>query len=208
MKSEEMSAGNALPEGAPMQERSKENMVGVTPGIKDAAEKKMESAASDLKPPMEESLEAMQKVETADKTVSVPETLDNGFIPVQPLEVPLSGEQKVEIATQPNPKPATGVDPFFKPEPEILSPALSESPSLQNDSPKVVAQVSDKKVKIVTNKDPLRIRAGPTSDSRVLATVAKGSLVPFVKEENGWYKIEFSTGQMGWVSKKYALMVE
>ena len=181
MKPEEMNAGDTLLEGSLMEEGNKENMADVTSTMKDMT----------------------------DKTVSAPEeTLDNGFIPVQPLEVPLSGEQKIEIATQPNPKPATGVDPFFTPEPEILKPDPGTLNPQKNDSPEVLAETQNKKVKIVTHKDPLRIRAAPTSDSRVLATVAKGSLVPFVEEENGWYKIEFSAGQMGWVSKKYALMVE
>jgi tetratricopeptide (TPR) repeat protein len=227
MKPEEMRAGEALLEGSLMEEGNKENMADITstmkdavekekenlaggaaPKIKSAAEKKVESAMTDLKAPVGKDLETVGKVEMADKTPSVPKTLNNGFIPVQPLEVPLSGEQKIEIATQPNPKPATGVDPFSNPEPEILKPATGTPSPKQNDSPEVLAQAPNKKVKIVTSKDPLRIRAGPTSDSRVLATVAKGSLVPFVKEENGWYKIEFSAGQMGWVSKKYALMVE
>lgn len=219
MKPEEMRAGEALLEGSLMEEGNKENMTdatstmkdavekekenlaGAAPKIKSTAENKVESAMTDLKEPV-------GKVEMADKTVSAPKPLDNGFIPVQPLEVPLSGEQKIEIATQPNPKPATGVDPFSNPEPEILKPAPGTLNPKQNDPPEVLAQAPNKKVKIVTNKDPLRIRAGPTSDSKVLATVAKGSLVPFVKEKNGWYKIEFSAGQMGWVSKKYALMVE
>jgi hypothetical protein len=186
----------------------KENMADVTSTMKDMTDKKVESAMTGLKVPTEKDLEAVGKAEMTDKTVSVPATPDNGFIPVQPLEVPLSGEQKIEIATQPNPKPATGVDPFSNPEPEILSPASGTPSPLQNDSSQVVAQAQNKKVKIVTNKDPLRIRAAPTSDSKVLATVAKGSLVPFVEEENGWYKIEFSAGQMGWVSKKFALVVE
>lgn len=226
MKSEEMDAGDTLLEGSLMEEEGKENMADVTSTMKDAiekekenladtapkitsaTEKKVESAMTELKAPVAKNLETVEKIEMADKTVSAPKPLDNGFIPVQPLEVPLSGEQKIEIATQPNPKPATGVDPFSTPEPEILKPASGTLKPIQNDPPEVLVQAPNKKVRIVTDKDPLRIRAGPTSDSKVLATVAKGSLVPFVKEENGWYKVEFSTGQMGWVSKKYSLMVE
>jgi len=99
-------------------------------------------------------------------------------------------------------------NPFSKPKPETISPNTGAPVTAQTLSPKIVARAERKKVKIVTNKDPLRIRAHPTSRSRVLATVAKGSLVPFIREENGWYEIEFSAGQMGWVSKKYARMVK
>jgi tetratricopeptide (TPR) repeat protein len=274
--SEEIAAGDALLEGSLMEDGGKGNMEGVTRGMKGLAEKKMGTAASDLKAPVEEKMEAMKNVDLADKTAPVTKTLPNGFIPVQPLEVPLSGEQKIKIATQPKPKPATGVDPFAKPampkansgtlkkletsakasvdpfakpampkansgtlkkletsvktsvDPlsspesklkaeanpyskpklETISPNTGVPVAAQNLSPKIVARAQRKKVRIVTSKDPLRIRARPTSQSRVLATVAKGSLVPFVREENGWYEIEFSAGQMGWVSKKYALMVK
>jgi primosomal protein N'' len=254
MGSEEMAAGDALLEGSLTEDGSKGNMEGLTRGMKGLAEKKMGSAVRDLKPPVEENMEAMKveamkNVDLSDKTAPVTETLSNGFIPVQPLEVPLSGEQKIKIATQPNPKPATGVDPFSKPvklkantgtlkklepklkasvdplsdpesklraeanpfskpKPEIVSPNTDVPVVVQNLSSNIVARAQRMKVKIVTNKDPLRIRARPTSQSKVLATVAKGSLVPFVREENGWYEIEFSFGQMGWVSKKYAHMVK
>ena len=133
---------------------------------------------------------------------------------MQPLEVPRSDEQKIEIATQPEPKPATGVDLFpsleskvSPPEPVVENPAPTISP-IQNNFPEEVAQAPKRQVKIVTSKDPLRVRQGPTSDSKILATVAKGSLVPLVKEENGWYKIELYGGEMGWVSKKYSHLVE
>jgi tetratricopeptide (TPR) repeat protein len=208
VKKEEESLADATSTMKDEVKKEKENLAGVASKIKSDSEKKMESAMTGLKEPVGEGLGTVGKVEMADKTPSIPKPLDNGFIPVQPLEVPLSGEQKIEIATQPNPKPATGVDPFSNPEPEILKPAQGTLSPKKMDSPEVLAEAPNKKVKIVTSKDPLRIRAGPRSDSKVLATVAKGSLVPFVKEENGWYKIEFSAGQMGWVSKKYALMVE
>ncbi len=212
-ESEEILAGDDLLESSPLNMENTENMVDVTPEMKGLAEEKMSSSSPGLDPALgqdmqKEAMEKMEKVETGVKTPVVAETLDNGFIPVQPLEVPRSGEQKIAIATQPDPKPATGVDPFFKPEsPKVKTPDPVVSLPVQNDPPEV-AQILKKKVKIVTSKDPLRIRAGPTSASRVVATVAKGSLVPFVKEENGWYKIEFSAGETGWVSKKYSQMVE
>ncbi|VAX29064.1 hypothetical protein MNBD_NITROSPINAE05-1335 [hydrothermal vent metagenome] len=318
MGSEEMAAGDALLEGSLMESGSKANMEGVTRGMKGLAGKKMGAVVRDLKPPVEEKMEAMKmeamknvdlsdkaatvtetmknvdlpgkaatvtetmknvdlpgkaatvteamknvdlsdkaatvtetmkNVDLPGKAATVTETLPNGFIPVQPLEVPLSGEQKIKIATQPDPKPATGIDPFSnpvklkantgtlkklepsleasvdplsnpesrlkaeanpysKPKSETISPNTGVPVTAQNLSSKIAARAQRKKVKIVTNKDPLRIRARPTSQSKVLATVAKGSLVPFVREENGWYEIEFSFGQMGWVSKKYALMVK
>jgi hypothetical protein len=216
VENEGMDADNVLLEGLTMEKGNKEDMEGEAPKVNDLTEKKMEPAVIGLKPPIGEDSgnEAMEKVEMADKTTPVVESLDNGFIPVQPLEVPRSDEQKIEIATHPEPKPPTGVTlfPAEIPEaspmkPKVSSPAPVISPPTQDDFPEV-AQAPQKKVKIVTRQDPLRVRAEPTSDSRVLATVAKGSLVPLVKEENGWYKIKISDGEMGWVSKKYSQLVE
>lgn len=202
VENEGMDADNVLLEGLTMEKGNKEDMEGEAPKVNDLSEKKIESAVTGPKPLIGEDSgkEAMEKVELADKTTPVVETLDNGFIPVQPLEVPRSDEQNIEIATHPEPKPATGTTLFPNPEPKVESP-------VQDDFPEV-AKVQQKKVKIVTSQDPLRVRAEPTSDSRVLATVAKGSLVPLVKEENGWYKIKISDGEMGWISKKYSLLVE
>jgi len=65
-----------------------------------------------------------------------------------------------------------------------------------------------KTVEIATLKDPLRVREQPSLNSRVLGTVARGSRFPFVMEQNGWYKVELSAGQLGWVSKKFSRLME
>ncbi|MCH8311633.1 MAG: SH3 domain-containing protein [Nitrospinae bacterium] len=152
-------------------------------------------------------MEGESKASMAEETPPVVENLDKGFIPVQPLEVPRSAEQKIEIATQVEPKPATGVDLFPSLEPDVSSQIPQISSPTTEDFPEV-AKAQQRKVRIVTRRDPLRVRKYPTLFSRVLATVPKGSLVPLIREENGWYKIEFSTGQMGWISKKYSQLAE
>ena len=189
-------------------EGNKENRVEVTSKVNDLADKQMAPTVFKSLLGEDSGKETLEKAEMADETSPVADIMDNGFIPVQPLEVPRSVEQKIEIATQPEPKPATGVNPFSNPEPEVKSLAPVIASPTQDDSPEIAQALPRKKVKIVTRKDPLRVRADPTPGSRVLATVAKGSLVPLVREENGWYKIEFSTGEMGWISKKYAQLME
>lgn len=146
--------------------------------------------------------EAGQIMETAEKAEEQPliESLDEGTVPEQPKEAVRSIERPIEIATQPEPKPSTGADLFPAEEPPVVA-NLFEAPP--DESP-----LSQKTVEIVTRKDPLRVRQEPSRDSKVLATVSKGSQVPFVTEQNGWYKVEFSAGQMGWVSKKYSRLME
>ncbi len=195
---------------------NKGNMVAVPPAVKDLSEMNMESSVTGEKPPVAKgsALKALEKLEMNGQATPGGENMDKGFIPVQPLEVPRSAEQKIEIATQPAPKPATGAHLFPTQETEVLSPtpdvSLSEpgAPSPARDDLPEIAQAPQKKVKIVTRRDPLRVREDPTLDSRVLATVAKDSLVPLISDENGWYKIEFSAGKTGWVSKKFAQLVE
>ncbi len=216
MGSEKMNAETTMLEGSLMEKGNKESMEDATLQVKSLVEKKIESTVTESKPPIAEDLgeKVMEKIEMIDNVTTDVKTLDNGFIPVQPLEVPRSEAQEIEIATQPEPKPATGINLFpslepkdSPPEPVVASPAPAISP-IQNNFPEEVAQAPKRQVKIVTSKDPLRVRQSPTSDSKVLATVAKGSLVPLVKEENGWYKIELYGGEMGWVSKKYSHLVE
>ncbi len=216
----------AMLEGSLGDVENKKDMAQPPSTMKDMAEKKMESVTTE-EPPVEEdsAVKALEKLDMAVKTPSADENMDRGFVPVQPLEVPRTGEQKIEIATQPEPKPATGANIFpvldpeasppetvvSAPEPDFSPPDHQVSASVMDDSKDdapEVARVPKKKVRIVTRRDPLRVREDPTLDSQVLATIAKGSLVPFIKEENGWYKVEFSAGEMGWVSKKYSQLVE
>ena len=146
-----------------------------------------------------------------DKEVS----MMKGIIPEQPQEAMRSAERPIEIATQPDPKPSTAANIIStldqletdtpKPEVALLEPKVNV-PSSDNIS--VKSKATERMVEIVTRKDPLRVRDGPFLGARILATVAKGSQVPIITERDGWYKVEFSVGQMGWISKKYAKLVE
>jgi len=216
VENEGLDAEDSMLEGSLMGEGNKENMAKTNPTVKDLTKNKMESAAIQENPSTKGSsiMKAFEKLELTEKTPPVVESLDQGFIPVQPLEVPRSAEQKIEIATQPEPKPATGVDLFPSlnpdapsPEPDISIPTPIVSSPAPEDFPEV-AQAPQRQVRIVTRENPLRVREDPTLDSRILTTLPKGSLVPFLQEENGWYKVEFSAGQRGWISKKYAQLVE
>ncbi len=213
---EGMDAGKPVLEASPMEEGSKGDMVVATPMVKDISEKKMEFPVTGEIPRLgEESGKAvMEKAEMAEKTQPFVKSLDKGFIPIQPLEVPRSAEQKIEIATQVELKPATGVDLFPSLEPDASPPEpdiFSQIPKISSPKPEdfpEIAKAPQRKVRIVTRINPLRVREDPHLNSRILATVPKDSLVPLIKEENGWYKVEFSTGQMGWISKKYSQLVE
>jgi len=55
----------------------------------------------------------------------------------------------------------------------------------------------------------LRVRAEPSIESDELAKVDVGEMLPYLnEEENGWYKIEYETGEEGWVSGTFSELVE
>lgn len=56
--------------------------------------------------------------------------------------------------------------------------------------------------KVVTEQDDLNVRNSPSPNGNLIGTVAKGSTVEVISEENGWYKISFRNGY-GYVSKDY-----
>ncbi len=108
--------------------------------------------------------------------------------PEKLTEVARSPEQFIETGIQPTPKPSTGA--------RILNTA--ESGAFDEFA------VSAQRVRVVTRNDPLRVREAPFLKSRVITTLEKGSLIPLIKEVGGWYKVEFTQGKAGWISKKFA----
>lgn len=46
----------------------------------------------------------------------------------------------------------------------------------------------------------LRVRSGPGSSNDEVAKLSVGSSVPYLGEESGWYKVEYTTGKQGWIS--------
>ena len=49
----------------------------------------------------------------------------------------------------------------------------------------------------------LNVRSGPSTSYTVVTTVKKNDKVNILQSSNGWYKIETSSGNQGWVSSSY-----
>ncbi|NLM33972.1 MAG: SH3 domain-containing protein [Clostridiales bacterium] len=49
----------------------------------------------------------------------------------------------------------------------------------------------------------LNMRSGPSTDYSILHTLWQGNTVKVIGESNGWYKIQLSNGNTGWVSGDY-----
>lgn len=53
-----------------------------------------------------------------------------------------------------------------------------------------------------TEKDPLNVRKSPSTESKTIGRIDKGSTVTIYSESDGWYEIEYNGG-VGYVSKEY-----
>ena len=50
----------------------------------------------------------------------------------------------------------------------------------------------------------LRVRSEPSTAGTEVAKVDPGKEFPFLEEDGEWYKIEYASGQIGWISSEYA----
>jgi uncharacterized protein YgiM (DUF1202 family) len=64
----------------------------------------------------------------------------------------------------------------------------------------------EKKVKVTTKS--LRVRASPSIKAKTIARLKSGAEVKLLSEKGEWYKVEYSKGKNGWVSKKFTKPVE
>ena len=88
------------------------------------------------------------------------------------------------------------------------------------DSLEVILQHKDKTdnnkgfVLVTTNNKALNVRQKPSSSSRVMASLLKGSKIPFITNNNPtkgnstWFKVEYSKGMYGWVHSKYSKIIK
>ena len=63
------------------------------------------------------------------------------------------------------------------------------------------------KVKIITKTASLKVRANPSSKAQVVAELPTKEIVSMFQESGQWYQIEYRPGKKGWISKKYAKLV-
>lgn len=86
-----------------------------------------------------------------------------------------------------------------------LAPSFQANPSpTPTPAPKIMIEI------LQTPGGFLRVREKPSTESKELARVNSGDKFDLIEEDAkaGWYKIEFLTGQFGWVSNQYAKEVE
>lgn len=55
----------------------------------------------------------------------------------------------------------------------------------------------------VVNTSALNVRSGPSTNTRVISLIRKGTTVDILSTSNGWHTVRLSNGQIGYVSSSY-----
>ena len=93
----------------------------------------------------------------------------------------------------------------------MAEPALDPGMEMKREKLAVVSAAPEpqptKRVRIMTRDTPLRVREKPDAQSKVVAQIRKGLVVPVFEEAKDWFWIEYQKGKKGWISKKYSKLV-
>jgi N-acetylmuramoyl-L-alanine amidase len=73
----------------------------------------------------------------------------------------------------------------------------------KTDEGKTTAKNTTSNVKGTVTASSLSVRANPAANSNVVGTVSKGQRFSILEENNNWMKIEYQSGNYGWVAGWY-----
>jgi hypothetical protein len=159
-------------------------------------------------PPTEETIEIVTESSAPevgsspeeDRWTDIPameDTAPEGFAP-EPISEPVARptEETIEIVTEP-PAPLA-----ITPQPVVPSESVPErTAELEYVFPKVV-EVVKVKTRLNVRSEP-KIRGG-----NIVFQLKLGERIPVLRENEGWYQVEYAPGKSGWVSKTYSKLME
>jgi len=91
------------------------------------------------------------------------------------------------------------------PEPE--DDMTSELSSLEPEQQQSSGAMAGTMVLVTVSEDStLNVRSLPSASGAVVDMLFGGDKLPFVKEENGWYQVQFEDETTGWISKKFSVL--
>jgi tetratricopeptide (TPR) repeat protein len=147
----------------------------------------------------------------------------------EPISEPVAPrlEENIEIVTEPSapliPAPPESAEPELVVEPpeetiEIVTeppapPAITPQPVVPSEpAPELPAElehVFPKVVEVVKVKTRLNVRSGPEiRGGNVVFQLKLGERIPVLRENEGWYQVEYAPGKSGWISKTYSKLME
>ena len=151
--------------------------------------------------------------DTVSETVA-PEPISE---PVAPLP-----EETIEIVTEPPaplipaPSEPAESEPVVEPPPAIKKPAppaITPQPVVPSELvPEQTAgleHVFPKVVEVVKVKTRLNVRSEPKiRGGNIVFQLKLGERIPVLRENEGWYQVEYAPGKSGWISKTYSKLME
>ena len=131
---------------------------------------------------------------------------------------PLS-EETIEIVAEP---PAPLISAPSEPEPIVEPPPVIEKPAPPAITPQLVVpsepvpeqtaepeHVFPKVVEVVKVKTRLNVRSEPEiRGGNIVFQLKLGERIPVLRENEGWYQVEYAPGKSGWISKAYSKLME
>ena len=151
-------------------------------------------------------------------------TVSEGFAPepIPEIVAPLL-EETIEIVTEPPAPLIPAPSEPAEPEPVVEPPpVVEEPPPPPAIAPQLVVpsepvpertaepeRVFPKVVEVVKVKTRLNVRSEPEiRGGNIMYKLKLGERVPVLRENEGWYQVEYVPGKSGWISKSYSKLLE
>ena len=142
--------------------------------------------------------------------------------PIPEIVAPLL-EETIEIVTEPPAPLIPAPSEPAEPEPVVEPPpVVEEPPPPPAIAPQLVVpsepvpertaepeRVFPKVVEVVKVKTRLNVRSDPEiRGGNIMYKLKLGERVPVLRENEGWYQVEYVPGKSGWISKSYSKLLE
>ena len=143
------------------------------------------------------SLGSLPEVDLGTDLPAMEDTAPEGFAP-EPVPEPVAPptEETIEIVTEP-PAPLA-----ITPQPVVPSEPVPERMAEPE-------RVFPKVVEVVKVKTRLNVRSEPEiRGGNIVFQLELGERIPVLRENEGWYQVEYAPGKSGWISKIYSKLME
>jgi hypothetical protein len=101
----------------------------------------------------------------------------------------------------------SGLDQALELAEESAQSSISARRSIPSPAPSSLTETEPEPPYVVIGSTPtgwLRVRGEPSSNGAEVARVNPEEKYPYKSTQNGWYEIEYSPGETGWISGQYA----
>jgi Tfp pilus assembly protein PilF len=187
----------------------------VAPHLEETIETVTESSAPEVDTSPEE--DRWTDIPAMEDTVSEAVTPEPISEPVAP-----SAEETIDIVTEPPAPPILAPSEPAEPELVVEPPPVIKEPAPPVITPQLAVpsepvpermaepeRVFPKVVEVVKVKTRLNVRSEPEiRGGNIVFQLELGERIPVLRENEGWYQVEYAPGKSGWISKTYSKLME